>query len=167
MDIYIHNTPAPDENWGEGIVRTISNNGALRSSARTLRCSVKSGNERNPCCQLQVSGETAGVSRRKEGITSNQHGLDARGYTRATMGNTMGRQPARGSQSHQNFPQFRLRAATCPHEEGIASNRGSACRGEYVLESCTHRPSYQGSRENPKPPALRGFKVSSVTRVKS
>src|SRR3989344_4748557 len=74
MDIYIHNTPAPDENWGEGIVRTISNNGALRSSARTLRCSVKSGNERNPCCQLQVSGETAGVSRRKEGITSNQHG---------------------------------------------------------------------------------------------
>ena len=74
MDIYIHNTPAPDKNRDEGIVRTISNNGVIRSSARALRRSVKSGNERNPCCQLQVSGETAGVSRRKEGITSNQHG---------------------------------------------------------------------------------------------
>ena len=94
-----------------------------------------------------MSGETAGVSRRKEGITSNQHGLYVLGHTRATMESTKGCQPARGSQSHQNFPQFRLRAATRPHEVGIASNRGSACHGEYVLESCTHRPSYQGSRE--------------------
>src|SRR5436190_4697501 len=27
----------------------------------------------------------------------------------------------------------------------IASNRGSACRGEYVPGSCTHRPSHHGS----------------------
>ena len=26
-----------------------------------MRCWVKSRNERNPCCQLQVSGETAGI----------------------------------------------------------------------------------------------------------
>ena len=136
------------------------------SSARTLRCSVKSGNERNPCCQLQVSGETAGVSRRKEGITSNQHGIYVLGHTRATMESTKGCQPARGSQSHQNFPQFRLRAATRPHEVGIASNRGSACHGEYVLESCTHRPSYQGSREWLKL-NFSWATPSSVTRVKS
>jgi len=34
-------------------------------------------------------------------------------------------------------PQFRLGAETRPHEVGIDSNRGSACRGEYVLGSCT------------------------------
>ena len=28
--------------------------------------------------------------------------------------------------------QFGLWAATRPHEVGVASNRGSACRGEYV-----------------------------------
>lgn len=43
-------------------------------------------------------------------------------------------------------PQFRLGAETRPHEVGIGSNRGSACRGEYVLGSCTHRPSRQQSR---------------------
>ncbi len=32
---------------------------AWLSSARAVRCSVKSGNERNPHRQLQVSGETA------------------------------------------------------------------------------------------------------------
>lgn len=41
--------------------------------------------------------------------------------------------------------QFGLRAATRPHEVGIASNRGSACHGEYVLGSCTHCPSSHGS----------------------
>ena len=41
--------------------------------------------------------------------------------------------------------QFRLHSATRVHEVGIASNRGSACRGEYVLGSCTHRPSHHGS----------------------
>ncbi len=34
-------------------------------------------------------------------MTSSQHGLYIRGYTHATMAGTMGRQPARGSQSHK------------------------------------------------------------------
>ncbi len=33
---------------------------AWLSSARAVRCSVKSANERNPCCMLQVSYGTAG-----------------------------------------------------------------------------------------------------------
>ena len=37
--------------------------------------------------------------------------------------------------------QFGLQAATRLHEAGVASNRGSAHRGEYVLGPCTHRPS--------------------------
>ena len=34
-------------------------------------------------------------------MTSSPHGLYVQGYTRATMGGTMGRQPARGSQSQK------------------------------------------------------------------
>ncbi len=42
--------------------------------------------------------------------------------------------------------QFGLESATRLHEVGIASNRGSARRGEYVPGPCTHRPSHHGSR---------------------
>ena len=45
--------------FSEGIVRTIRNNGAVWSSARALKCSLKWGNERNPYRVLQVSRETA------------------------------------------------------------------------------------------------------------
>ena len=43
--------------------------------------------------------------------------------------------------------QFGLWAATRPHEVGVASNRGSACRGEYVPGPCTHRPSHEPAAE--------------------
>ncbi len=59
-------------------------------------------------------------------MTSDQHGPYALGYTRATMAGTMGSEPVRGSESHQNRSQFGLRAAIRPHEVGIASNRRSA-----------------------------------------
>ena len=45
----------------------------------------------------------------------------------------------------ETISQFGLGSATRPHEVGIASNRGSACRGEYVPGPCTHRPSHHGS----------------------
>src|SRR3954451_6977308 len=41
--------------------------------------------------------------------------------------------------------QFGLQAATRLHEVGIASNRGSARRGEYVPGPCTRRPSHHES----------------------
>ena len=47
---------------------------AWSSSARVVRCSLKWGNERNPYPVLYVSSETALFSRRKEGMTSDQHG---------------------------------------------------------------------------------------------
>ena len=53
-------------------------------------------------------------------------------------------------QSTKNQSQFGLWAATRPHEVGVASNRESACRGEYVPGPCTHRPSHHGSWEHPK-----------------
>ena len=39
----------------------------------------------------------------------------------------------------------RMHSATRVHEAGITSNRGSACHGECVPGSCTHRPSHHGS----------------------
>ncbi len=47
--------------------------------------------------------------------------------------------------------QFGLQAATRLHEAGIASNRGSERRGEYVPGPCTHRPSRHGSWQYLKP----------------
>src|SRR5712692_10925573 len=41
--------------------------------------------------------------------------------------------------------QFGLQAATRLHEAGIASNRVSERRGEYVPGPCTHRPSHHES----------------------
>ena len=45
----------------------------------------------------------------------------------------------------KSSPQFGSESATRLREVGIASNRGSARRGEYVLGPCTHRPSRHGS----------------------
>ncbi len=61
-------------------------------SARVVRCSVNSANERNLCPVLYFSQETARVTGRKAEMTSNQHGSYALGYTRATMAGTTGTQ---------------------------------------------------------------------------
>ena len=53
----------------------------------------------------------------------------------------------------EKLSQFGSQSATRLREAGIASNRGSARRGEYVPGSCTHRPSSHGSRQYPKPVA--------------
>src|SRR4051812_15651491 len=91
-------------------------------------------------------------SRRKAGMTSSPHGPYARGRTRATMGRTK-RTPGREAEPiAKNGPQFGLQAATRLHEAGIASNRGSARRGEFVPEPCTHRPSSHQRGEHPKSP---------------
>ena len=56
-----------------------------------------------------------------------------------------------GGANPQSRSQFGSQAATRLREVGVASNRGSACRGEYVPGSCTHRPSHHPSRLHPKP----------------
>ena len=96
-------------------------------SVRDLNCSLKWGNERNPCCLLQVSDETAPLyGEEGEDDTKSAWPSDALGHTHDTMAGTMGCETERRSKSHQSRPQFGLRSATRPHEAGIASNRGSA-----------------------------------------
>lgn len=53
--------------------RNIETGDAWPSSARVVRCLVKSINERNPCNQLYFSGRTAPVTGRKEGMMSGQY----------------------------------------------------------------------------------------------
>ncbi len=80
---------------------------AWLSSARVVRCSVKSGNELNPCCQLpSVRPGTLVrlpvINRRKVGMTSSPHGLYAWGNTRTTMATTEGSKAARWSKSSKS-----------------------------------------------------------------
>ena len=75
---------------------------AWLSSARVVRCWVKSRNERNP--HLQLPSVRPGTlkklpvtSRRKVGMTSSHHGPYGPGYTRATMVTTEGSKSAMAS----------------------------------------------------------------------
>src|SRR3954451_24156504 len=79
---------------------------AWLSSARVVRCWVKSRNERNP--HLQLPSVRPGTleklpvtSRRKAGMTSSPHGPSGLGYTRATMAVTEGSEAAMPSQSQK------------------------------------------------------------------
>jgi hypothetical protein len=84
-------------------------------------------------------------------MTSSQHGAYAQGYTHPTMVKNSGLRNRKVELIPEISPQFRLLAETRQHEAGLGSNRGSADRGEYVLRSCTHRPSSEQSRQHPKP----------------
>ena len=86
-------------------------------------------------------------------MTSNHHAPYDLGYTRTTMAINKEKRDRKVEPNSEKYSQFRLWAATRPHEVGVASNRGSACRGEYVPGPCTHRPSHHESREHPKPVA--------------
>ena len=76
--------------------------GAWLSSARVVRCWVKSRNERNPLLlvaiiQLGTLARLPVINRRKVGMTSNHHAPYDLGYTRATMAGTTSRKPVTAS----------------------------------------------------------------------
>ncbi len=142
-----------DERRNTFSLRSRETGGAWLSSARVVRCWVKSRNERNPYGQLLRKRTLARLpltKRRKVGMTSNHHALYDMGYTRTTMALNKEKQDRKVEQNSETTSQFGLQAATRLHEVGIASNRGSACHGEYVPGPCTHRPSHHESRGDPK-----------------
>ncbi len=172
--------------------------GAWLSSARVVRCLVKSSNERNPRRMLPAgrAGHPCGTA----GAKPEEGGDDVKSSCPLCPGlhtcysnernprrmlpagraghpcGTAGAKPEEGGDDvksscplcpglhtcyngrysgmrwreperiPQSRPQFGLGAATRPHEVGVASNRGSACRGECVPGPCTHRPSHHPSR---------------------
>ena len=83
---------------------------AWLSSARVVRCWVKSRNERNPCELLPPAFGPSTLFRlpcetgRKVGMTSSQHGPYVLGYTHATMAGTTGGETARWRKSLKLSP---------------------------------------------------------------
>lgn len=76
--------------------------------------------------------------------------LDVLGCTRVTMGGTTGCDGVTPSQSFKTIlsSDCSLQLDYMKLESLVIANQ--QCCGEYVLESCTHRPSSQGSRGYPK-----------------
>ncbi len=99
---------------------------AWSSSARALRCSVKSVNERNPRRMLYVSCGTAGFTS-EEGVDDVRSAWPlCPGRHRRYNGWYKGLRSSNVKPIPKNQSQFGLRSATRPHEVGIASNRESA-----------------------------------------
>ncbi len=128
---------------------------AWLSSARVVRCWVKSRNERNP--RLQLPSGRAGHSEETAGDKPEESGDDVKsswplraGLHTCYNGGDNGLRSREGELISKKPSQFGLQSATRLHEVGIASNRGSACHGESVPGPCTHRPSHHGSWLYPK-----------------
>ena len=131
---------------------------AWLSSARAVKCEIKFFNERNPC-RLLPTGE-AGDSAGTAGDKPEEGGDDVKSSWPLRPGPHTcynGRYRAKRSREAERIAesrsQYGLESATRLHEVGIASNRASAWRGEYVPGPCTHRPSHHPSRRYPKSPA--------------
>ena len=104
---------------------------AWLSSARVVRCWVKSRNERNPCSQLltgnaEDSGETAGAKPEEGGDDVKSSWPLRLGLHTCYNGPYRALRTREGEPIAQRGPQFGLQSATRLHEVGIASNRGSA-----------------------------------------
>ena len=120
--------------------------GAWLSSARVVRCWVKSRNERNPCLMLPAlwvgtHERLPGLTRRKVGMTSNHHALYAQGFTHATMVSTTRGEPVRVSESLKAnlSSDWGLQLDPMKSESLVIADQ--QCCGEYVPGPCTHRPS--------------------------
>src|SRR6266446_3756672 len=104
---------------------------AWLSSARVVRCWVKSRNERNPCLLLPAgqagdAGETAGVKPEEGGDDVKSSWPLCPGLHTCYNGVYRGMQTREGELIPKSTPQFRSKAATRLREVGIASNRRSA-----------------------------------------
>ena len=104
---------------------------AWLSSARAVRCWVKSRNERNPCVQVPArkggdSGQTAGVKPEEGGDDVKSSWPLCLGLHTYYNGPDKATQDREVEQIAKTVPQFRLYSAIRVHEVGIASNRGSA-----------------------------------------
>jgi hypothetical protein len=133
-----------------GTLRGADTGDAWLSSARAVRCWVKSRNERNPCRQLHFSGETAGSNPEEGGDDVKSACPLCPGLLTRYNGRHRGQLRSDPELIPKSRPQFRLQAETRLHEGGVASNRRSAYGGEYVPGPCTHRPSRHGSRQHLK-----------------
>src|SRR6201999_48553 len=105
--------------------------GPWLSSARFVRCWVKSRNERNPRPMLPAG--YAGDSLETAGVNSEEGGDDVKsscplclGLQTCYNGRYKALRTREGKRIAESRPQFGSGSATRPREAGVASNRGSA-----------------------------------------
>ena len=115
----------------ERLLRDPCTGAAWLSSARVVRCWVKSRNERNPRFQLlpgnaEDSGRTAGAKPEEGGDDVKSSWPLRPGLHTCYNGPYKGMRKRELEPIPKSGPQFGLEAATRLHEAGIASNRGSA-----------------------------------------
>ena len=131
--------------------------GAWLSSARVVRCWVKSRNERNPCEQLPAGN--AGNSVQTAQINWEEGGDDVRSVWPLCPGlHTYYNAQYRGGRSREAeeilktgpSSDCRLQPAYTKPESLVMAHQ--LRRREYVPGPCTHRPSHHGSRVYPKSP---------------
>src|SRR5712672_4062063 len=110
---------------------------AWLSSARVVRCWVKSRNERNPCVLLPP-GESRSTRDRLPRLNEEEGGDDVKSVWPLRPGlhtyynaRHKGKQERQVEQIPKNRAQFRLSSATRRHEAGIASN-GASARGREI-----------------------------------
>ena len=120
--------------------------GAWLSSARVVRCWVKSRNERNPrpmlpAVRLGTRWRPPGSTRRKVGMRSSHHAPHVQGFTHATMAGTKSCEPVRVSESRKAglSSDWGLQLDPMKSESLVIADQ-QRC-GEYVPGPCTHRPS--------------------------
>src|SRR3954470_21810631 len=108
--------------------------GAWLSSARVVRCWVKSRNERNPCPVLLPGN--AGHSQETAGVNSEEGGDDVKsscplypGLQTCYNGQYNGLLPRERTRIPESWSQFGSQSATRLREVGVASNPGSATPG--------------------------------------
>ncbi len=130
---------------------------AWLSSARAVKCWVKSRNERNPCyllpaCNDGDSDGTAGDKPEEGGDDVKSSWPLCPGLHTCYNGRYRVQRNREVEQITESRSQYGLESETRLHEGGTASNRASAWRGEYVPGPCTHRPSHHPSWGYPKSP---------------
>ena len=124
---------------------------AWLSSARAVRCQVKSYNERNPYCQLPAdhAGDSGGTAR----ASGEEGGDDVKsarplcpGLHTCYNGRHRGAPPSDGAR----IPKGGLSSDRSLQPDSVKLDSlviaHQPWRGEYVPGPCTHRPSSHGSR---------------------
>jgi hypothetical protein len=122
---------------------------AVVSSCREMLGSVPQRAQPSPPVIMCLGGQPVGI-REEGGDDVKSAWLLRLGQHTRYNGQHSAWRPGNGKLIVQSWPQCRSGAATRPREAGVASNRVSARRGEYVPGPCTHRPSRHGSGERLK-----------------
>ena len=128
-----------------GTLRGACTGAAWLSSARVVRCSVKSANERNPRRVLQVSRGTASLKLEEGGDDVKSAWPLCPGLHTRYNGRYNGSRSREAKPIHKAGLSSDCRLQPACMKPELLVTAGQLYCGEYVPGPCTHRPSRHGS----------------------